>query len=217
MYTLVNLWELSEHKLFDDIRLPVGIDKEILINTIFDECAEFEPLTVDVDLMKAKINNFFARNYDNFKRLYEYTQLEYNPIENYDRYSEINTTDTKNDTRIDNTTNNRTTINSKNTSDSTNNETKISAYDSNTYQNNQLETISNTGSETNNGTDNDTGTLNSNVTSNGTNKVIEHTHGNIGVTTTVQMLEQDTKYWNLNNMYQTIAHKFMFTLTITTL
>ena len=107
--------------------------------------------------------------------------------------------------------------NSKNTSNNNNDEIKISAYDSNTYQNNQLETISNTGNETSNGTDNDTGTLNSNITSNGTNKVVDHTHGNIGVTTTVQMLEQDTKYWNLNNMYQTIAQKFMFTLTITTL
>ena len=85
MFTFVNLWELSEHKLFDNIRLPAGIDKEILINTIFDECAEFEPLTIDVDLMKAKINNFFARNYDNFNRLYQYTQIEYNPIENYSR------------------------------------------------------------------------------------------------------------------------------------
>ena len=31
MFTFVNLWELSEHKLFDDIILPTGIDKEILI------------------------------------------------------------------------------------------------------------------------------------------------------------------------------------------
>ena len=34
-------------------------------------------------------NNFFARNYDNFKRLYDYTQLKYNPIENYDRKEDI--------------------------------------------------------------------------------------------------------------------------------
>ena len=95
MYTFVNLWELSYHKLFDDIRLPAGIDKEILINTIFDECAEFEPLTIDVDLMKAKINNFFARNYDNFNRLYEYTQIEYNTIENYDRKNDSESTNVR--------------------------------------------------------------------------------------------------------------------------
>ena len=80
MYTFVNLWELSDHKLFDDIRLPAGIDKEILVNTIFDECAEFEPLTIDVDLMKAKINNFFAKNYDNFNRLYQYTNNTWDKI-----------------------------------------------------------------------------------------------------------------------------------------
>ena len=101
MYTFVNLWELSDHKLFDDIRLPDGIDKEILINTIFDECAEFEPLTIDVDLMKAKINNFFARNYDNFNRLYQYTQIEYNPIENYSRYSNTTSNNTNDDQRDD--------------------------------------------------------------------------------------------------------------------
>lgn len=185
MYTFVNLWELSEHKLFDDIRLPAGIDKEILINTIFDECAEFEPLTIDVDLMKAKINNFFARNYDNFNRLYQYTKLEYNPIENYDRYSDINT---RNERNISNTY-------------SGSSENKISAYDSAVYQPNNETTDSNTTS----GTDNDT------------NVTVEHTHGNIGVTTTVQMLEQDTNYWNKNNMYQTIAEKFMFTFMITTI
>ena len=121
MFTFVNLWELSEHKLFDDIRLPAGIDKEILINTIFDECAEFEPLTIDVYLMKAKINNFFARNYDNVNRLYQYTQIEYNPIENYSRYS--------------------------NTTSSNTNENKISAYDSADYQNNMLTTDGNISSD----------------------------------------------------------------------
>ena len=165
MYTLTNLWELSKHTLFDEIVLPDGINKEILINTIFDECSEFEPLTIDVDLMKSKINNFFLKNYDIFSRLYQYTQLEYNPIENYDKYSTINR-DNKN-------------------------ESKISAYDSDIYQNNTYDT-------------------------NG-EEVVEHTHGNIGVTTTAQMLEQDTNYWNKNNMYNIIAQKFMFTLTITTL
>ena len=189
MFTFVNLWELSEHKLFDDIKLPTGIDKDILINTIFDECAEFEPLTIDVNLMKAKINNFFARNYDNFKRLYEYTQLKYNPIENYDRYSETSGTDKNTTKRI--------------TKNSNIDEIKISAYDSSTYQNNQLENVDVNGSD--------------DTTINNTNNVSEHTHGNIGVTTTVQMLEQDTNYWNKNNMYQTIAEKFMFTFMITTI
>ena len=169
MYSLVNLWELSNHTLFDDIKLPDGIDKEILVNSIFDECAEYEPLTIDVEVMKAKIKNFFLRNYDNFKRLYDYTQLEYNPIENYNRYSDTKSTD------------NRT------------NENKISAYDSEDYQNNSVNTDDNV------------------------NVFTDHTHGNIGVTTTPQMLEQDTAYWNNNNMYKTIAEKFMFTLTITTL
>ena len=173
MFTFVNLWELSEHTLFDDIRLPAGIDKEILINTIFDECAEFEPLTIDVDLMKAKINNFFARNYDNFNRLYQYTQIEYNPIENYDRKTDSESTNTR----------------------ETINESKISAFDSNNYQNNAL--ISDNNDDH--------------------NVLTERVHGNIGVTTTVQMLEQDTNYWNKNNMYQTIAQKFMFTFMITTI
>ena len=173
MFTFVNLWELSEHKLFDDIILPAGIDKDILVNTIFDECAEFEPLTIDVDLMKAKINNFFAKNYDNFNRLYQYTQIEYNPIENYDRKTDSESTNTREST----------------------NETKISAFDSNDYQNNAL--ISDNNDDR--------------------NVLTERVHGNIGVTTTVQMLEQDTNYWNKNNMYQTIADKFLFTFMITTI
>ena len=95
------------------------------------------------------------------------------------------------------------TRNERNTSNTYNgsSENKISAYDSAVYQPNNETTDSNTSS----GTDN------------GTNITVEHTHGNIGVTTTVQMLEQDTNYWRRNNMYQTIAEKFMFTFMITTI
>ena len=184
MYSLINLWELSEHTLFDSITLPDGIDKEILVNSIFDECGEFEPLTIDVTLMKAKINNFFARNYDNFKRLYNYTLLEYSPIENYNKY--------RDSTNINDSTLTKGTINT--------NEFKISAYDSDTYQPNQVETSADSGTDT----------------SKNTTKYDEHEHGNIG-TPAITILEKDTNYWNKNNMYQTIAEKFMFTLTISTL
>ena len=91
MYSFVNLWELSEHTLFDDIVLPTGSyyqtnpdgsqelktitpDKETLINSIFDEVAEYEPLTIDVDVMKMKMENIIYQKIKNQKYNIEVTQ-----------------------------------------------------------------------------------------------------------------------------------------------
>ena len=88
------------------------------------------------------------------------------------------------------------------------NETKVSAYNSSTYQPKEKNTLTN----------NLTNTVDSSTTSNGSNKEhIEHKahlYGNIGVTTSQQMLEAelDIAQWNL---YNQISDLFKTELLIT--
>ena len=72
-------------------------------------------------------------------------------------------------------------------------EIKISAYDSATYQNNQLENVDVNGSD--------------DTTTNNTNNVTEHTHGNIGVTRTQQMITEELSL-RLMSVYGLIAKQF---------
>ena len=195
MYSFVNLWELSDHTLFNDIVLPTGTyyqtnpdgsqelktitpDKEILINSIFDEVAEYEPLTIDVDVMKMKINNFFLKYQKSFERLIAINLISYSPIENTDKYesriNEVNRVSAANDDLIHN----------------------VSAFNSS-----QLE-VSNQ----------DLTTSKQTVSDNATDTV--HSHGNIGVTTNQQMLTAEIDFWSSFSFYKIVADKFMFELCI---
>lgn len=113
-YSLVNLWELSNYTLFDNIVLPDDMDKTVLVNTIFDEAAELEPITPNPVLFQAKIENFFSRNLNAFTRLFDSLVADYDPLENYRR----NETETA--------------------------ESKLAAFDSNDYQNSNYNTVGST-------------------------------------------------------------------------
>lgn len=232
MFSFVNLWELSNHTLFDEISLPDGINKEILVNSIFDVVAEYEPLTIDVNVMKFYINNFFLKYYDNFKRLYSYTQLEYNPIYNYDKTSTNTTEESGGDshTRNINSTDQNTNTNSgsdKYSRDGSIKEInsdlstiKVSSFNSNDFQPSEQNENSDNMTHTDaindvtiygkkeSSTNSHTDDIDDKKTYGKITTITDRTFGNIGVTTSTQMLEQDTNYWKENNMYVTIANLF---------
>ena len=83
-----NIITLYGYSVFDDIVLPDGVDKDILINTIMDKCRLAEPMYTDEMFLSRKIRNFFAKNSTVFDNLYQACQSKYNPIYNYDRYEE---------------------------------------------------------------------------------------------------------------------------------
>ena len=212
MFTFVNLWNLSRKTLFDDITLPQGKythtnpdgsfiektitpDKEILVNSILDEVAELQPLTIDVDIMKMKINNFFLKNNEGFNRLIAINLLTYSPIENTDRYeSRLNTLNKTGNIK------HQYEINETDT-----NTTKKASFDSEDFKNSELNTIKKEGSDTN--------TQTNNTTDEGEETV--HTHGNIGVTTNQQMMNQELDFWKNFSFYSIVAEKFMFELCLT--
>lgn len=176
--TLIGLYNY-DNGLFDNLTVPVGIDKDLFINSLLMKSGEFELLYPDLNFMKSMIGVWSTKWHDTFSKWLTGTLATWNPIENYDRYEE--STDT------------HANINKSEGSDTVNssgsNEGFVSAYDASTYQpSSKAETGMNSTTSTKN-TLNEDGSLTRN----------SHIHGNIGVTQASDMLRNwyDISEWNL--------------------
>lgn len=189
----INLIDLYGYSMFDNIVYPQNLDKNVIINTIMDTCAMYTPIYTDINLLTMKINNFFLKYQNTFNKLYDAYSIEYNMIDNYDRTEQYTTTDVQNITD--------TAVYSSNTNQSGINSTLVSPDDSNNYVNDtRLESSDNSNlSSTNNVSNN----------SNNTRTHELHAYGNIGVTTSQQMLASELDIRPKLNIYEIIA-KFFF-------
>lgn len=156
LINIENYAKTQDFNLWDEFTLPDTMDRDVLINTIFDVCGEYEPLYYDLELFKAKINNFFTKWSYDFNAVVRALHTEYAPLENYNRI--------------------------ENTTDSGSNIADVSAFDSDDYQKDSKTTNSNTRTST--------------------------IRGNIGVTTSQQMLESEIALRTKWNAYEIVANKF---------
>ena len=178
--------------LFQGLSLPEGLAKDTLTNNILLQGGDFEVLYSDPFFLQNAISIWADREAATFKRWVDALAIEYAPLENYDRHE--NWTDT-----LDSDGTSRTT-GTNDTSTSGTVTTDVSAYDSNGYQPKEKVTTSDT-------IDNDT-TENNTSTLDNTGIYAGRIHGNIGVTTSQQMLESelDLGYWNI---YSRITDMFL--------
>lgn len=77
-----------DNTLFDALTLPDGIDRETVVSSIIAQCAGLPTMYPNPDIFKLMLKAWTARKLPIWERLYKTTQLEYNPIENYDRIEE---------------------------------------------------------------------------------------------------------------------------------
>ena len=77
-----------DETIFDDMVIPVGVDKNALIFNILAETAELEILYPDANFMRKMLEMWSKKEISVWDKLYATTKLEYNPIENYDRIEE---------------------------------------------------------------------------------------------------------------------------------
>ena len=75
-----------DNSVFDFLVLPQAIDRSTLIDNILAETAELEVLYPNPVVFKNLVGVWSAKQVDVWQKLYETTQYEYNPIENYNRY-----------------------------------------------------------------------------------------------------------------------------------
>lgn len=204
-----------DNTLFDGFNVPDGLVKQIAINAILMRTRELEILYPDFSYMKNLITIWSNKYQINWKKLYDTTVLKYNPIENYDRMEDWTDTDDETSTSArDNTRNTTNSVKSTSTNEIMN---SVNVTDQNTAFNAGLADHAKQitdGNTTENGTitNTETGKDTENESVNG-GRTGKHTrtgraHGNIGVTTSQQMIqsERDLVVFNL---YDVIAESFI--------
>lgn len=186
--------------LFKNLELPEGIDKDTLVGNILMNGGEFEVAYADPYFMQNLIGVWSRKWNRTFTKWIEALNIEYNPLENYDRMEEWedDAKGTLNNTRTHGNQDKRT-LNTNNTTTE-----EVSAYDSSSYQPSKKVTSSDTGTDTvdYSGTIKDDGGSSNNAKHKG------RIHGNIGVTTSMELLEAQLKIseWNL---YEHITDLFL--------
>lgn len=225
---LYNWGAINDDDLFEYLNLPDGIVKDDIVNNILEQCAEFETLYADYDYMKFSIGLWSKRWYRTFEKWVNALSIEYEPLWNFDRTEQY--TDTERETIDRDTTENRTengtTISHGESADTghaestdTMDETDVNsvvAYNSDTLHVKEQNVIDRDGTSEKDTTLNseaDT-TENKQVIDNVTgtddstrNKSFTHSarlYGNIGVTTSQQMLESELEIARFNLTQQIV-------------
>ena len=218
----LTLWGIYQYDktLFDDIVLPDGIDKDNLVSDIMRNSGDLYPYHQVPEYLKRNMNFWFARRLFDFSRMYEALRIEYSPIENYDRKENITRdyensgSDKASTTLGSSTTSSHTGTDTDSAQGSGSNEKGVSAYNEDGYTNREKDT------ETHNSSN--TQTYNSTVTNTGSGtdttqtdyglkrKEVEdiRVHGNIGVTTSQQMIESEMSLRAKYDIYKIISREF---------
>jgi hypothetical protein len=206
--TINSFLNYSNNTLFDNLTLPYGIDKDLLIDNIVMEAGEFELVYANLDFMKSAIGVWSAKNYRTFEKWINALNVEYNPLENYDRIEEWKETHSGN--KNGTTTTNESSSNSGSISNNQNNTStnNVSAYDATTLVTESQNIDGGSSSSSSNGSTSSNGTVTTNDNESTSDLRSGRTHGNIGVTTSQQMLESELNIakWNV---YKHITDLFM--------
>lgn len=82
--TLMGLHNYSDGKLWDDLTLPEGLDKDAFINEVLRQGAEFPLLYPDYDYMKYQVKAFSTKWQKTFEKWLAMYNAEYEPLFNVD-------------------------------------------------------------------------------------------------------------------------------------
>lgn len=228
--TLIGLYNYDD-TIFDTMSLPeveietdengnhiaVTVEKNVVIDNMLLRYGEFEVLYPNPDFFKVAVKAVSDSLQPTFKRWIKAWNIEYNPLYNFDRY-EKQTDNTESKSELNGETHNKGNTLSDgtdNTDSGNTNTTSVTPYDSDTlHTQSQItddghdnHTIHNEDNDKFDGTNKSTGNEKTDVKHDG------HLYGNIGVTTSQQMLrdELDISRWNI---YDEIAKCFARELII---
>lgn len=186
--------------------ISAQINPTLLQNYILYRYGDYGVIITDIDFLKQSINNWCMINTERWKNLFATTQYDYNPIYNYDRTEKITETINTSDNSTTEKNGTNTNLNSANQSGTS--QTSKAAFNAVTSATMQpVENSQNSQKMSGNSSDtyNDKTTYKN--TGNNTRTLNTKTQGNIGVTTTQEMIqaERDILQYNL---YTVIAGEF---------
>lgn len=197
-----------DNTLFDGLSFPSGIDRQLAIDRIINKSEEFEVLYSDFDYLKERIGIWSDIWQRTFQKWIDALNIEYEPLYNYDRYEKYDDVRARgyNDTQTENSSSVSNTVTGSNTGSKT--EQDVSAYDTASYSDNQMEDATATSNQFGSGSSTGDVSRDNTGTSNEVTSHNAHLFGNIGVTTSQQMLRDqlDVVTWNL---YEHISDIFI--------
>ena len=201
--------EHDNRSLFDDIALPEGIDKDVLVPFIIVRGGDFPVSIPDPDFIHNMTLTWFRAYLNNFSRMLLALSEDYNPLHNYDRHEEeVHDNYTAKVGTDTSSGSNSTSTGSQGRHDITN-ENKVAAFNSSSYENREKMSDNGTDSNVTTGTSSGsaTATTNQNGRDNG-NRAL-HAYGNIGVTTSMDMLRQEIAGRKEMNIYEIISDMYV--------
>jgi len=201
--TKITLWgfnEYSDGTLLDFLPevLPANtFSPELMEELLYIECGDLYPYYQSLPFLKAQIKNFFLRNREQFKRVWEALNSEYNPIENYDRIEAWSDSHSSSESTSESLSmsSSESVHASTSSSDSTSSSSRgdISAYNSDTLRP-QSASQGNAATSGHNTNDSQGNSLSAHqkLETNGRLALDSHrgrVHGNIGVTSSQQLIQ----------------------------
>lgn len=191
----VSLWGLYQYDktILNGLTVPSGMDGDAVKDALLLETASMEILYPDIPFLKAAISVWSAERKDVWDKLYETTTYQYDPIENYDRIEEYSKSGSGiSDTDSTSSINSSSRRSSDNTqSGNSTSTTSQTAYNSASFA--DTAKTDSSGSNRNSNSENDTSegiSTNSGKIKNSNSEIFRsRVHGNIGVTTSQQMIE----------------------------
>lgn len=217
------LWGLEQYDetLFDNIALPVGLEKQLVIGTINETSGDLYPYYQVPSRFKTLVENWFTRHYRGFERMLLALNENYSPIENYDRFEDSTETPDLTRTRQasgqDKTTAGGSDSNTSHFGSDTETETQVSAFNSGGYEDynkNSGNSSQDTNASTTYGrTDTTDYGRNDTERETGTTTRHSHIHGNIGIVDNVTLINRELELRKFD-IYKQIAIMFEHDLLI---
>lgn len=177
--------------LFDNMMLPADIDRQTTIDNILLTCGEFELLYAAPHFLSQVIGVWSRVNFYKFDKMFKSMNFNYDAIENYNRYEDFK------ESSIGNSLNSN--ENALLHTETTDNEKKVAGFETGKY----------VGSERTNSTGKTSGSESGSSAYKGDLQTTHsmHTHGNIGVTSTQDMIRQEREISDIS-IYNIIADSF---------
>ena len=180
---MYNYGQMKSDDLFEHLVLPEGLDRDIVINQILITSGELPIAYPDYEFFKNQIRVWSKRKLSIFNKMIWLMNQEFNPLYNYDRMEEYDDIESNKGSNKIKTTGG---------ADSTN---QATSYDSEALKTTD-KNISNSSANT--------------VGSNSNDRTLKHRahlYGNIGITTSVDMLSQAFD-WYQKDIPELIAEEF---------
>lgn len=185
--TILGLYQWDP-TIFDNMQLPAAIDRNTLIGNIVLECAGLEITLPNAEIFKSMLTTWSNSRIDAWSKMVTALQSQYNALHNYDR------TETHTDKWSNDSTKNM--VQSSGGSDTTT--TKTAAFDGDALATAGENKTAYGGTANTTNTDKDSGTRDYTIKA----------YGNIGVTTSQQMLESEMQLRGKYDIYSIIVSEF---------